>query len=169
MLRLIEELKDMAPQDSVVRRPKDRVMGVLIEDGKLLVLRMRDAVSGSSGRKWSLAGGTLEYGESIEACLKREMKEETGLDVTVGRLLYLCERLGDGDHVVHMTFLVRRKSGELRVGYEPEPGANEIVDARFVPVEALTALGFSERFQEIAASGFPDAGTYKGSIRTIGL
>lgn len=44
--------------------------------------------------------------------LVREMKEETGLDVEPGRLLYVCDHLpGDGTHVVHMTFEARRTGG----------------------------------------------------------
>jgi len=109
--------------------PRVRVAGVLIEGGKLLVLRVRNSVSPSSDRRWSLPGGGLELGESLEACLRREMKEETGLEITVGKLLYVCDRLLDEDHTVHMTFLVHRTSGQLTVGQEPEPHANEILGA----------------------------------------
>jgi ADP-ribose pyrophosphatase YjhB (NUDIX family) len=42
------------------------------------------------------------------------MREETGLDVEPGRLLYICDRLpSGGTHVVHMTFEVRRIGGVL--------------------------------------------------------
>ncbi len=54
--------------------PRVRLTGVLIEEGKLLLLRVRDPVSVSSDRRWSLPGGTLEPGESIGDCLRREVK-----------------------------------------------------------------------------------------------
>jgi len=150
-------------------RPRVRVAGVLIEGGKLLVLRVRNSVSPSSDRRWSLPGGGLELGESLEACLRREMKEETGLEITVGKLLYVCDRLLDEDHTVHMTFLVHRTLGQLTVGQEPEPHANEILGAEFVPVQDLTSKGFSALFQEIVEAEFPGSGSYRGSVANIGL
>ncbi len=69
---------------------KVRPTGVLVEDGELLVLRQR--VTESLPRDWSLPGGALEYGETVRECLVREMREETSLNVQVGDLLYLCDR-----------------------------------------------------------------------------
>ncbi|MEV4552176.1 NUDIX hydrolase [Nonomuraea wenchangensis] len=84
---------------------KVRVTGVLIEDGRLLLL---DQDTGG-GRSWSLPGGKVEPGEPIVDALVREMREETGLDVEAGRLLYVCDHLPGGDtHVVHLTFEVTR-------------------------------------------------------------
>jgi ADP-ribose pyrophosphatase YjhB (NUDIX family) len=59
--------------------PKVRATTVLIEDGCILLLEQQ--VTESLGRKWSLPGGTLEVGETLEACVVRETREETGLDV----------------------------------------------------------------------------------------
>ena len=42
------------------------------------------------------------------------MREETGLDVEPGRLLYVCDHLpGNGTHVVHLTFEARRTGGTV--------------------------------------------------------
>ncbi len=62
------------------------------------------------------------------------MKEETGLDVEIERLLYFCDRLQDNAHVVHMTFEIRRVDGTLIVGEEPEDDANPITDVAMVPM-----------------------------------
>lgn len=147
--------------------PRIRATAVLIEDGKLLLLKQ--AVTESSARAWSLPGGGLEFGEPIGDCLVREMKEETGLDVDIERLLYVCDRIEDGRHVVHMTFLVRRTAGRLQLGAEPEAGANEIHACELVDIDRLSALGFSERFQHLLSAGFPNAGAYMGAIANIGL
>jgi ADP-ribose pyrophosphatase YjhB (NUDIX family) len=138
---------------------------VLIEDGHILLVEQRV----NDARGWSLPGGTLEWGESVEACVIREMREETGLDVELARLLYLCDRIEDAGHVLHVTLAVRRVGGSLRTGVEPEPGANPIQSVRIVPLAALIDHGFSSRFRDLAVAGFPDAGAYRGPVSNIGL
>lgn len=147
--------------------PKIRATAVLIEDDQILLTEQR--VSESLSRGWSLPGGTLEIGETLEQCVIREMKEETGLDVTAERLLYVCDRILDERHVVHITFAVKRVGGKLQVGVEPEAGANPIKGVRMVPLSELRQHGFSERFCALAQSGFSNSGTYQGLIQNIGL
>ncbi|MDP6039659.1 MAG: NUDIX hydrolase [Candidatus Latescibacteria bacterium] len=145
--------------------PKVRVTGILIEDGEILLVEQLV----TNLCRWSLPGGTLEFGESIEAGLKREMVEETGLGVDVERLLYVCDRLYDDTHVVHMTFEIKRVDGTLIVGEEPESDANPITDVAMVPLDDLETYGFAVRFRELAENGFPNSGTYRGLVENIGL
>ncbi len=147
--------------------PKVRPTAVLIEDGKMLLLEQR--VSGSSERRWSLPGGTVEPGETIEECLVREVREETGLEVALDRLLYVCDRIDGDTHVVHITFAVRRTGGALKARAEPEGGAHPIRSVKMVPLASLREYGFGEKFCELAAAGFPDSGTYRGPVRNIRL
>lgn len=148
-------------------QPKVRATAVLVEDGNLLLVEQR--VTQSLKRTWSLPGGTLEFGESLEMCFIREVQEETGLHVAVERLLYVCDRITDEQHIVHITFAVKRIGGCLRAGSEPEPGANPIHSVRMVPLTALVDYGFSERFASLAVQGFPNAGSYQGPVENIGL
>ena len=147
--------------------PRVRATAILVEDGKILLLQQR--VTESSARAWSLPGGGLDFGETLEECLIREMWEETGLTCGIERLLYVCDRIQDGRHVLHLTFLAHRLDGELELGYEPEKGANEIHAVRFVPFDDITEYGFSPKFREILLNDFPDAGSYMGSVANIGL
>jgi len=142
-----------------------RATAVLIEDGRILLVEQRV----SDTRGWSLPGGTLEMGETLEACVVREVKEETGLVVRVDGLLYLGDRIEDGRHVVHITFAVKRVGGCLRVGAEPEPGANSIYSVEMAPIESLAEYGFDRRFRDLASAGFPGRGCYVGSVAHIGL
>jgi ADP-ribose pyrophosphatase YjhB (NUDIX family) len=138
------------------------VTGVVIEDGRILLLN-QDA---DAGRSWSLPGGKLEDGETLAGALVREMKEETGLDVEPGRLLYVCDHLPA--QVVHMTFKARRVGGtvgDIAAGADTSP----IRGVEFVPVAKLPSLGFSERLTELVTTGFPGAGSYMGPKSAIGL
>lgn len=139
-----------------------RVTGVVVENDRILLLNQDT----DSGRSFSLPGGKLEEGETLAEALVREMKEETGLDVEPGRLLYVCDHLPA--QVVHMTFEARRTGGtigDLAEGADATP----IRGVEFVPVTQLASLGFSDRFADIVTAGFPGAGSYMGPKSAIGL
>ena len=139
-----------------------RVTGVVVEDGRILLLNQDT----DTGRSWSLPGGKLEAGETLAQALVREMREETGLDIEPGRLLYVCDHVPA--EVVHMTFEARRTGGTLgdvMAGADTTP----IRGVEFVPVAKLPELGFSERFAELVTAGFPGAGSYMGPKSAIGL
>jgi mutator protein MutT len=156
-----------AIQEAAQVNPQVRATAVLVENGCLLLVEQQ--VTESLDRRWSLPGGALEMGETLEECVIRETREETGLEVAVERLLYVCDRIADGRQVVHITFAVRRLGGDLHPGSEPEPGANPIRRPKMVPVDELSEYGFGARFCELAAAGFPESGTYQGSVANIGL
>jgi 8-oxo-dGTP diphosphatase len=71
-------------------RPYVGVGAVIVQDGKvLLVKRKYEPLAG----QWSLPGGAVEVGETLEACLIREMFEETGLRVSVGPVIEVFDRI----------------------------------------------------------------------------
>ncbi len=87
---------------------------ILIEGGKvLLVKRAMEPFKG----EWALSGGRIEDDETAEECLKREMKEETGLDVEPVRMTGLYSDPGrDPRKVIAAAYLVRRVGGQVRAG-----------------------------------------------------
>ena len=64
------------------------VHGVVSNRGRILILKRAARMPYKPG-VWDLPGGHLALGESIEACLLRDINEETGLDVSIDRLLGL--------------------------------------------------------------------------------
>ena len=136
--------------------------GIVIEDSRILLLDQDN----DGPRSWSLPGGKAEPGETLEQALVREVREETGLDVEAGRLLYVCDNVGA--HVVHITFEARRvggRLGDVAEGADTRP----IRKVEFVALDDLTDLGFSEQFTALCREGFPGAGSYMGPKSSIGL
>ena len=71
-------------------RPIVGVGGVVVEQGRVLLARRgRAPLLG----EWSIPGGALKVGETLEEALRRELREETGLEVTPLELLEVLDRI----------------------------------------------------------------------------
>ncbi len=70
------------------------VGAVVVRDGRALIIkRAHEPRKG----EWSLPGGLLELGESLQDAVRREIKEETGLDVEVGPMIETFDRVHRDD------------------------------------------------------------------------
>jgi 8-oxo-dGTP pyrophosphatase MutT (NUDIX family) len=99
-----------------------RYQGAIVRDHCLLLIKHRHHADGHD--YWLLPGGGREDGESEEQTVRREMREETNLDVRVERLLIAQPVFGEGRLVGHLkTYLCMPVGGEASPGYEPEPDA----------------------------------------------
>jgi 8-oxo-dGTP diphosphatase len=115
--------------------------GAIVLDGAgrlLLIRRGREPGRGL----WSLPGGRCEPGEDAAAAAVRETYEETGLEVTAGRLVGRVERPGPGG----ITYLIDDLActvtgGTLRAGDDAD-------DARWVGAAELAALPVTEGLLE---------------------
>ncbi|MCU5497822.1 NUDIX hydrolase [Bacillus wiedmannii] len=140
-----------------------RVTGILIEDEKVLLVKQKVA-----NRNWSLPGGGVENGETLEEAMIREMREETGLEVKIKKLLYVCDKPDASPSLLHITFLLERIEGEITLPSN-EFDHNPIQDVQMVPIKDLSQYGFSETFITLISEGFASAGSYQGLKQNIGL
>lgn len=67
----------------VSEKPVIRCVGAIIHDSRGRLLLVKRAHEPSKG-KWSLPGGRVEPGETDHSAVQREVREETGLSVTIG-------------------------------------------------------------------------------------
>jgi ADP-ribose pyrophosphatase YjhB (NUDIX family) len=106
----------------------------------LLLVANRRRIGGRETTTWDLPGGGVEEGETLEEALRREMAEETALDVAVGEMLFVAE--GERIHGGRRTgvwrsffFRVERLGGAVDHGRE-----TDIVGHRFEPLPTLPPL-----------------------------
>ena len=116
-------------------RPEVAV-GAIVFDAQGRVLLVQRGKPPGEGQ-WTVPGGRVERGETLAQALAREVREETGLDVEVGALASVVERMGDTYHFVILDYVARVIGGVLTAG-------DDARDARFVDEAALTSLATTE-------------------------
>ena len=122
-------------------RPIVGVGAVILSEGKVVLIRRKyEPLAGH----WSLPGGSLELGETLEVAVAREMLEETGLSVEVGPVIEVFDRIIYDDerrvrfHFVLIDYLCRPVAGRLQAGSDAE-------SAEFVDPANLGPYGLTEK------------------------
>lgn len=128
--------------------PRVGVAVFVLRGGRFLLGRRRGA---HGAGEWALPGGHLEFGESIEACARREVAEETGLSLTNLRLgPYSNDHfVAEGRHYVTLFVLADAREGEPELR-EPEKcegwewrGWSELPETLFLPLRSLKERGYT--------------------------
>lgn len=127
------------------RHPQLAVSAAIFRDGQvLLVRRARSPAKGF----YSLPGGRVEYGETLEQALTREVAEETGLAVGITGLAGWREVVPNAAHPGHyviLSFAARWLAGE--------PALNdELDDFRWIAPEAVAGFKTTEGLPAILAA-----------------
>jgi mutator protein MutT len=102
-------------------------VGAIVVDGDRVVLvkRAHDPLKG----EWSVPGGAVDVGETLKQAIRREVREETCLDIEVGPIVEVLDRIRydpDGRvkfHYVLVDFLCRPVGGTLRCASDAEEAA----------------------------------------------
>ena len=112
-------------------RPLVGVGAIIVEGNRILLVKR---ASEPNKGMWSVPGGLVRAGEKLEEALKREVKEETGLEIEVGDLGFVSEEIIRKDdlkyHYVIIDFLAEVKGGELKAGSDAE-------DAKWVKLDEV--------------------------------
>lgn len=97
------------------------VGALIVDEAGRVFLTQRGPQSKNEHGTWECPGGSVEYGETLEAGLRREMREEFDVEIAVGRRVDLVDHIlpQDGQHWVSPTYECRIVSGEPRI-MEPE-------------------------------------------------
>jgi len=116
-----------------VSAPALGVSAIVVEGARVLVVRR---LEGPARGQWAFPGGRLEFGESLAAGARREVREECGLAVEIGPLVDVVELIvGEPEpaHWVVLGWLARARGGVLRP-------ADDAAEARWVTLDVLAAL-----------------------------
>jgi ADP-ribose pyrophosphatase len=133
--------------------PRVAVGGVVIrEDRVLLVLRGNPPADG----QWSIPGGRVRLGESLQKAVERELREETGVVVRGGDPVYVFDSVvKDADGKVRFHYVIVDLQAEYVAG-EPTPG-DDAREARWVRAEELEPLNVNRKTVGLLAKlGFLD-------------
>ncbi|MDQ0891392.1 ADP-ribose pyrophosphatase YjhB (NUDIX family) [Paenibacillus sp. V4I9] len=133
---------------------------LLDEKGRALFIKR------SGDKKWGMPAGAMELDESVFDAMKREVKEETGLDVLKATLIAIysspttqtfTDRWGNEHHIIEYLFRVDEWTGTL------EKETDESVDAKFYPLDNLPEAS-TELFAKHHERVFKDYKKFDGKI-----
>ena len=127
--------------------PESPIVGVggVIFDGAsvLLAKRGQEPAKGT----WSLPGGAVEIGEKLIDALKREIREEIGIEIQVGGLIRVLDRIiQDEERRIRYHYVIVDYWGWKTSG-EPKPGS-DTSDICFVPLEEIQKKDIHREVQE---------------------
>ncbi|MDE3156651.1 MAG: NUDIX hydrolase [Acidobacteriota bacterium] len=142
-----------APEEREDRRYPDRpiagVGAVAIHDRRVVLIRRRfEPLAG----EWSLPGGRLELGETLREAVRRELREETGLEGEVGPLIEIFEPiLRDADgrirhQYVIVDYLCRVEDGTPVAG-------SDVSDVALADPDDLSVYGLTSAATRVIARG----------------
>ena len=128
-------------------QPLIGVGAIIMNRNKMLIVkRANEPAKGL----WSVPGGVVELGEQLYEALKREVKEETGLEVDIERLVAAVDNIVFDEegriqyHYVLLDYLCRPRGGALKA-------AGDVHDIQWVPLEALQSLPITPSLNRVIA------------------
>jgi 8-oxo-dGTP diphosphatase len=126
-------------------RPYIGIGAVIVHEGRVVLVKRRfEPLAG----QWSIPGGAVEVGETLEACVAREMAEETGFVVQVGPVVEVLDRITRDEegrvlyHFVLIDYLCWPIGGELQAG-------SDVAEAVLAEPSELPQYELTEKAQSV--------------------
>ena len=133
--------------------PRVAVGAVVIHNERILLVKRGKQPAQD---EWAIPGGSVELGETLQAAAEREIREETGVIIRAGKIIYTFDTIvKDGDrtrfHYVILDFEASYVAGEPRAG-------DDVLEAGWFAPDDLKTLGVNSRTLRLLAKiGFiPD-------------
>ena len=117
---------------------------VLVRKGRVLVCQR--APGAAHAGKWEFPGGKVEPGEGLEECMRRELREELGIEVRVGRSLWRTRHQYPDREPVQLTFFL------IHPEFGGELDNRVFADVRWVPISTLAEIDFLDGDRERGAA-----------------
>ena len=126
------------------------------DGSRFLAIKRKDGIHAG---KWAFPGGVVEKGETAEDALKREVKEETGLDISriirkISEYEYSRSKEESGKNSKGQCFLVEVKNENVKM-------SPEIADFKWVTLEEFESMEHIEGLGEEAMDAFYDSESTK--------
>jgi ADP-ribose pyrophosphatase YjhB (NUDIX family) len=139
--------------------PQLRVAALIVRADQLLLVEHRKR----GQRYWVLPGGRLQGDETLDAALRRELREELALEARVGRLVIVCETLAPDRHVVNLIF-----QAEIGEGIAPRLDERDPVLAgwQWVSADQLPRLDFRPPIADAVRAAISE--NFSGPVRVLG-
>jgi 8-oxo-dGTP diphosphatase len=143
-------LRELSPKREYPEGPVVGVGGVVIREGRALLIRRGSAPLRG---QWSIPGGTLELGESLQGGVRRELLEETGIEVRVRDLIEVFDRIFRDEagkiqfHFVIVDYLCEWVGGEAVAG-------SDVQDCAWAGEEELAKYGLTEAATRVIRRAF---------------
>lgn len=132
-------------------------VGALIfnDEGKIL-LSLRGPLAKNERGKWEIPGGAVQFGETFEQALKREIKEEVGVEIKVKDMLQVCDHIipEEHQHWVSPTYICEVVAGTPTI---QEPGKCDdlqwftLEEAEKLPLSIVTTQDIKALRQRVSA------------------
>lgn len=136
-------LQRIANEPALTENPPNAASVAIVREGKVLLIKRAFA---PYQNLWTLPGGRLEPGETIEQCAIREIAEEVGLVIRNPRPV-MVQSLGRDEAFRLAVFVTRDFSGQLRA-------SDEVADHQWMAPTALIALRTTSRLDDVLARAF---------------
>lgn len=126
-----------------VPEPAIGIGGIVFNNQRQVLMIKRDQPPAKG--MWSIPGGKLEAGESMTVACKREVKEETGLDIEVGQIVAVVERRIEDFHYVIIDFMGRLHDHDMATPI----AQSDVAEAKWISIDKIADYPLVDGLAEI--------------------